>query len=555
MPVLAAFLKVLCLALLALISPMAAAAPPTCTLTATPPSVPAGAPVNLLAACSPVPASYIWTNTGFSSTEFSGTVNPSVTTTYSVIGVNADGRSDTASVTVVATGTLVPPTCTLTASTNNTAPGTAVILTTNCNPTATSWTWADGIMASNASVGTVYPKITTTYTVRGSNAAGMGPPVSLTVNVIVPIVIAPVCALTASPDYVVAGGPSVLTATCSPAAASYVWTNTNFGSTAASGTVRPAATTTYSVRGVNEVGTGNMVSATVTVSDTPGSCTAGLIWNGSACVCPAGQSFVDGQCFAPLAAGSCGVERWAIKTGTDAAAAGINTSAVVPSSVSTLSALNLAANSGASRQSPLESTVYVVDATLTRYAMADDSDYQLVLSAGGKTMMAKLPHPDCVGAQSPFAAAMASARATFNSQLRTTRAFKSASIPVRITGIGYFEANRGQTGAAANGAELHPVLKIEFSPANPQGSDPAYPLASHADRLFNWAEAAYPSLFPRPGSAGVYLQYGYRYYAGTGNYLATDPNGRVILHNGREWNLLDVGSVADLLPGAVQAGY
>jgi hypothetical protein len=34
-------------------------------------------------------------------------------------------------------------------------------------------------------------------------------------------------------------------------------------------------------------------------------------------------------------------------------------------------------------------------------------------------------------------------------------------VKVRLTGIGFFDFNHGQTGHAPNGREIHPVLKIE----------------------------------------------------------------------------------------------
>ena len=36
------------------------------------------------------------------------------------------------------------------------------------------------------------------------------------------------------------------------------------------------------------------------------------------------------------------------------------------------------------------------------------------------------------------------------------------STPARITGIGFFDRAHGQTGAAPNVIELHPILKVEF---------------------------------------------------------------------------------------------
>ena len=78
--------------------------------------------------------------------------------------------------------------------------------------------------------------------------------------------VAPSCTLTASPSTINSGSSSALIANCSPAATSYAWTNSGFGSTAASGNVSPTSTTTYSVIGTNGVGAGNVASITVTVN-------------------------------------------------------------------------------------------------------------------------------------------------------------------------------------------------------------------------------------------------------------------------------------------------
>ena len=76
---------------------------------------------------------------------------------------------------------------------------------------------------------------------------------------------APVCSLAASPASITVGGSTTLVASCSPAATSYTWTNTGFGSTASTGVVSPSLSTTYSVTGRNAVGVGNSASVTVSV--------------------------------------------------------------------------------------------------------------------------------------------------------------------------------------------------------------------------------------------------------------------------------------------------
>ena len=228
----------------------------------------------------------------------------------------------------------------------------------------------------------------------------------------------------------------------------------------------------------------------------------------------------------------------------------------VPTSVATLGAIPAPPKLPATtRLSPVETTLYVVDATLTKYRFNDDSDYHLVLSdSTGKTMIVEMPHPDCVGATSPFKAAISAARSAFNQQLRATTNMKTASIPVRVYGVGFFDSLHGQIGVAPNGIELHPVLRIEFAPTASPALDPVYPLRSDADRVFSWAESVYPELFPKDGTAGTYQSYKYRFYAATGNYLATSA-GRVVVHNGRDWNFLDVGALSNYLWLAAMTGY
>jgi len=76
----------------------------------------------------------------------------------------------------------------------------------------------------------------------------------------------PTCTLSASPTTVNAGSASTLTASCSPAATSYEWTGADTGSFTSGGTVTPTATTTYTVRGTNIHGAGNIASRTVSIA-------------------------------------------------------------------------------------------------------------------------------------------------------------------------------------------------------------------------------------------------------------------------------------------------
>jgi hypothetical protein len=162
--------------------------------------------------------------------------------------------------------------------------------------------------------------------------------------------------------------------------------------------------------------------------------------------------------------GSCGVERWSVKTGTDADAGAITLNSITQTTIAALDALpapgTLPANN---RVQPTETTVFRLAATLTQYKLEADSDYHLVLSDGaGHTMISEIPDPACVGAGSPLATGIAAARAQFDARYTPTGSFQIANVPVTLTGVGFFDFQHGQTGVAPNGIELHAVLNVAF---------------------------------------------------------------------------------------------
>jgi hypothetical protein len=63
---------------------------------------------------------------------------------------------------------------------------------------------------------------------------------------------------------------------------------------------------------------------------------------------------------------------------------------------------------------------------------------------------------------SPLSAGIANAREKFDARLTALTFFQTVSIPVRVTGVGFFDFEHGQTGVAPNAIELHPVLDISF---------------------------------------------------------------------------------------------
>ncbi|GHO62405.1 hypothetical protein KSC_012970 [Ktedonobacter sp. SOSP1-52] len=189
--------------------------------------------------------------------------------------------------------------------------------------------------------------------------------------------------------------------------------------------------------------------------------------------------------------GSCGVERWAVKTGTDADIGLVNLQSITPTTIATLTALSapgtLPANN---RIQPTETTVYQVQGTLTQYKLESDSDYHLILSdTSGKTMIVEIPDPACVGSSSPLMSDIQKARTAFDARYNVTSSFQTANVPVTVTGVGFFDFLHGQTGVAPNGIELHAILDIQFGSGS--GGTPT-PTPTHT-----------PSTTPTPSPTGT----------------------------------------------------
>jgi len=174
---------------------------------------------------------------------------------------------------------------------------------------------------------------------------------------------------------------------------------------------------------------------------------------------------------APILA-QCGVERWSVKTGTDADVGLVNLNASTATTISYLRGLATPASLPANnRIQPTETTVFTINATLTQYKLESDSDYHLVIQdASGNTMIAEIPSPNCVGAGSPFGPGIQNARSEFDAKYTATGSFQTANIPIAIKGVGMFDFLHGQTGVAPNGIELHPLLDIVFNPGGGGGS-------------------------------------------------------------------------------------
>jgi hypothetical protein len=178
---------------------------------------------------------------------------------------------------------------------------------------------------------------------------------------------------------------------------------------------------------------------------------------------------------------SCGVELWSIKTGTDNGARVVNQKAVVPSTIFHLRSLPAPSSAlVTSRLRPVETTVYSVSAILLRHKYETDSDIHLVIAdTGGRTMIAEMPAPQCVGASSPFLPSIRYVRSKFTSQFHPSTSWNRVNTPIQIAGVGFFDFKHGQSGVAPNAIELHPVLRFSTG-AGSSTLPPARQSASHS---------------------------------------------------------------------------
>jgi hypothetical protein len=190
-----------------------------------------------------------------------------------------------------------------------------------------------------------------------------------------------------------------------------------------------------------------------------------------------------------------GTERWPIKVGADAGASQV-TLTPQPTTVHDLVLIQRPSPLTISTpRTPAERVVRVVDARLVKFRQETDkggdmdfhlvmSDETLLHSGGGKTstvsphsFVAEIVDPTCIAGKSGtgptpsrFTTQLQSVRAKFLAQFPTFSATDwtdAGGIPVRVTGVVFFDRPHFQWGRAQNGLELHPLLDIDFGTALP----------------------------------------------------------------------------------------
>ena len=167
-----------------------------------------------------------------------------------------------------------------------------------------------------------------------------------------------------------------------------------------------------------------------------------------------------------VAATTCGVWRWPVKTGSDATRFQVDRT-VSHTTIGYLGRRVPPASFGSYAQNHRikapEFHTWQLRATLVAVRLEDDGDIHLRLRSSGHLMIGEIPKPGCVSSASLWKAAIASARQAITSRYPVSlSSWHYVYRTVTVRGLGFFDEEHGVTGAAPNDIELHLVIHIRF---------------------------------------------------------------------------------------------
>ncbi len=159
-----------------------------------------------------------------------------------------------------------------------------------------------------------------------------------------------------------------------------------------------------------------------------------------------------------------GVERWAVKVLSDSAAATINFTPLPFTVNDFVQIATPTPSSSMKRVSGIEDKTYKIIARITIKKDESDEDIHLVFSDGTNTFIGEIPDPNCPDAGSTMHAMEYQKAKEFVDKYIGPGNVYNVNIPsVEVTGIAFIDPPHGQTGAAPNHLELHPILHLKFS--------------------------------------------------------------------------------------------
>lgn len=151
----------------------------------------------------------------------------------------------------------------------------------------------------------------------------------------------------------------------------------------------------------------------------------------------------------------CGSDRWSVKTLTDPERDSVSTDAA-PTAVAALIALPGPRESRPQRaRLALERRTFRVRAVLLARREQSDGDIHLLLADPGdrsKMLVAEIPDSAC---------APGTRHASDFAEARRVVDALADGLEVEVTGVAFWDDEHGQVGSAANGIELHPVLRVD----------------------------------------------------------------------------------------------
>ncbi len=166
--------------------------------------------------------------------------------------------------------------------------------------------------------------------------------------------------------------------------------------------------------------------------------------------------------------GACGQERWPVKTMSDSMAKQVDLTPIntTVSELTSLRAPKTLPQNG--RVVPTELNTYQLTARLVEAKLEPDNDVHIVVADPkhpDDTMIVEIPSPACPAvSHSRVQQQISTVRQEFVGRFGTppTTYFRDLSGTARITGIGFFDFQHGQTGVAPNAIELHPVIDFQM---------------------------------------------------------------------------------------------
>jgi hypothetical protein len=165
----------------------------------------------------------------------------------------------------------------------------------------------------------------------------------------------------------------------------------------------------------------------------------------------------------------CGVERWDVKTLSDADTINVNFGNILESTVLEQCKLSEPEKiqKNLQRQSS-ETSVFAINCYVIGFKREEDMDIHIVIRDldSNITMVAEYPSAHCpeVRATSRYDRFLKLNEWFLANIGSPTSRFKTLRSPVkvRLTGVGFFDRKHGQKGLAPNGREIHPVLGMQL---------------------------------------------------------------------------------------------